>query len=107
MYAWCFQAVDPRPVDEAEEEANKKTFGDDYVRRVPTHFRGYTSDDDGKKTPVVRLEVATPRDSFTPIFFFIMELILKSIGLKDTVEAILDGMKDYPRWHEGLKKSVL
>ena len=54
--------MNPRPIDEAEEEANKKTFGDDYVRRVPTHFRGYTIDDNGQKTPVVRLEVATPRN---------------------------------------------
>ena len=95
MYAWCFQAVDPRPINEEEEEANKKTFGEEYVRRVPTHFRGYTIDDDGKKTPVVRLEVATPRNSFTPFFFFIMELILKTLGIMETVEAILDGMESY------------
>ena len=87
--------MDPRPIDEAEEEANKKTFGDDYVRRVPTHFRGYTIDDSGKKTPVVRLEVATPRNSFTPFFFFMMESISKTLGLSETVEAILDGLTDY------------
>ena len=87
--------MNPRPIDEAEEEANKKTFGDEYVRRVPTHFRGYTIDDSGQKTLVVRLEVATPRNSFTPFFFFMMELILKTLGLSDTVEAILDGLKDY------------
>ena len=85
--------MDPRPIDEAEEKANKKTFGDDYVRRVPTHFRGYTIDDNGQKTLVVRLEVATPRNSFTPFFFCIMNLILKTLGLMDTVEAILDGLK--------------
>jgi hypothetical protein len=87
--------VNPRPIDEAEEEANKKTFGDEYVRRVPTHFRGYTIDDSGQKTLVVRLEVATPRNSFTPFFFFMMELILKTLGLSDTVEVILDGLTDY------------
>ena len=83
------------PIDEAEEEANKKMFGDDYVRRVPTHFRGYTIDDSGQKTPVLRLEVATPRNSLTPFFFFMMELILKTLGLSDTMEAILDGLTDY------------
>ena len=69
-------------------------FGDDYVRRVPTHFRGYTIDDSGQKTPVLRLEVATPRNSFTPFFFFMMELILKTLGLSNTVEAILDSLTD-------------
>ena len=74
--------MDPRPIDEAEEEANKKTFCDDYVRRMPTHFRGHTIDDNGQKTPVVRLEVATPRNLFTPFSFIIMELILNTLRMR-------------------------
>lgn len=58
-------------------------------------FSGYETKDDGSKEEVYRLENAEPRNSFTPIFFYFMERILKRFNMDGTVSAILESLDSY------------